>query len=65
MSFVLKDLHGFNSESCRSRTPVVGGERLEELNEELERLNGEARELEERIAVNVAALLERSAVADA
>jgi type I restriction enzyme M protein len=33
-------------------------ERLEELNEELETLNGEARELEERIAENVAALLE-------
>jgi type I restriction enzyme M protein len=33
-------------------------ERLEELNEELETLNAEARELEERIAVNVSALLE-------
>jgi type I restriction enzyme M protein len=33
-------------------------ERLEELNEELERLNGEARELETKIAQNVAALLE-------
>ncbi|MEQ8968919.1 MAG: hypothetical protein RIE73_00810 [Coleofasciculus sp. C1-SOL-03] len=32
-------------------------ERLEELNEELEVLNGEARELEERIAENVAQLL--------
>ena len=32
-------------------------ERLEELNEELETLNAEARELEERIAENVAALL--------
>lgn len=32
-------------------------ERLEELNEELERLNGEARELEERISGNVDALL--------
>jgi len=32
-------------------------ERLEELNEELEVLNGEARELEERIAENVAVLL--------
>ena len=31
-------------------------ERLEELNEELETLNGEARELEERIAENVTAL---------
>jgi len=34
-------------------------ERLEELHEELERLNGEARALEERIALNVAALLEK------
>lgn len=33
-------------------------ERLEELNEELEVLNAEARELEERIAANVAKLLE-------
>ncbi len=33
-------------------------ERLEELNEELETLNGEARELEERIAENVATVLE-------
>jgi type I restriction enzyme M protein len=33
-------------------------ERLEELNEELEVLNSEARELEERIAANVAKLLE-------
>jgi type I restriction enzyme M protein len=32
--------------------------RLEELNEELETLNVEARELEERIAENVAALME-------
>jgi type I restriction enzyme M protein len=36
-------------------------ERLEELNEELEVLNAEARELEERIASNVAAVLEGSA----
>lgn len=36
-------------------------ERLEELNEELETLNGEARELEERIAGNVASLLENRA----
>jgi type I restriction enzyme M protein len=35
-------------------------ERLEELNEELEVLNLEARELEERIAENVAMLLEQS-----
>ena len=35
--------------------------RLEELNEELETLNVEARELEERIAENVAALLEGTA----
>lgn len=33
-------------------------ERLEELNEELETLNAEARELEERIAENVASILE-------
>jgi type I restriction enzyme M protein len=36
----------------------VFAERLEELNEELESLNGEARELEERIALNAAQLLE-------
>lgn len=36
-------------------------ERLEELNEELERLNVEAHELEDRIAANVAALLEADA----
>ncbi|AUB40541.1 Type I restriction-modification system, DNA methylase subunit [Nostoc flagelliforme CCNUN1] len=35
-------------------------EKLEELNEELEVLNVEARELEERIAENVALLLESS-----
>ncbi len=35
-------------------------ERLEELNEEMETLNAEARELEERISANVAALLERT-----
>lgn len=34
-------------------------ERLEELNEELEILNVEARELEEKIAENVALLLEK------
>jgi type I restriction enzyme M protein len=34
-------------------------EKLEELNEELERLNGEASELEERIATNVSLLLGR------
>ena len=34
--------------------------RLEELNEELERLNGEAGELEQRIAANVSELLELS-----
>jgi len=33
--------------------------RLEELNEELERLNTEARDFEERIADNVAKLLEQ------
>jgi type I restriction enzyme M protein len=35
-------------------------ERLRELNEELETLNGEARELEERIAENVVRVLEAS-----
>jgi type I restriction enzyme M protein len=35
-------------------------ERLEELNEELETLNAEARELEERIADSVESLLEGS-----
>jgi type I restriction enzyme M protein len=33
-------------------------ERLEELNEELETLNAEARELEERIGSNISQLLE-------
>ena len=36
-------------------------ERLEELHEELELLNAEARELEERISENVTMLLERIA----
>jgi type I restriction enzyme M protein len=36
-------------------------EKLEELNEELETLNAEARELEERIAENVSFLLGASA----
>jgi len=36
-------------------------ERLEEQNEELETLNAEARELEERIAENVVKLLEETA----
>ncbi len=36
-------------------------ERLEELNEELEVLNSEARELEDRIAENVGKLLEGQA----
>lgn len=35
-------------------------EKLEELNEELERLNLEARELEEKISENMAKLLERT-----
>ncbi|MGJ5630371.1 hypothetical protein [Nostoc sp. CALU 1950] len=38
----------------------VFAEKLEELNEELEVLNLEARELEERIAENVGKLLEQS-----
>jgi len=37
-------------------------ERLEELNEELEVLNAEARELEERIAENVAQILNCSLI---
>jgi type I restriction enzyme M protein len=37
-------------------------ERLEELNEELEVLNAEARELEERITTNVMMLLEAEAL---
>jgi len=40
-------------------------ERLEELNEELETLNAEARELEERIAENVASLLDVGRLQDA
>ena len=39
--------------------------RLEELNEELETLNAEARELEERIAENVAQLLSGEVSANA
>lgn len=42
----------------READDFVFAERLEELNEELEVLNAEARELEERIAENVAKLLE-------
>lgn len=42
----------------RAADDFVFAERLEELNEELEVLNVEARELEERIAENVAELLE-------
>lgn len=42
----------------READDFVFAERLEELNEELEVLNAEARELEERIAENVAFLLE-------
>jgi type I restriction enzyme M protein len=44
----------------KSRPDFVFLERLEELNEELETLNTEAHELEERISENVAALLERT-----
>ncbi len=44
--------------AARAADEFVFAERLEELNEELEVLNGEARELEERIAANVAQLLE-------
>jgi type I restriction enzyme M protein len=42
----------------RAPDDFVFAERLEELNEELERLNAEAREFEERIAEHVAELLE-------
>ncbi len=42
----------------READDFVFAERLQELNEELEVLNAEARELEERIAENVARLLE-------
>jgi type I restriction enzyme M protein len=42
----------------RGADEFIFAERLEELNEELETLNGDARELEERIAGNVVKLLE-------
>ena len=49
-------------EIAAGRARQAGGidfyEKLEELNEELEKLNGEARELEERIGENVVKLLE-------
>jgi type I restriction enzyme M protein len=48
----------------READDFVFSERLEELNEELEVLNLEARELEERIAENVVKLLEGHMVAD-
>lgn len=44
--------------AARAADDFVFAERLEELNEELEILNVEARELEKRIAENVAKLLE-------
>lgn len=44
--------------AARAEEEFVFAERLQELNEELELLNREAHELEERIAENVAALLE-------
>ncbi len=46
--------------AARAADDFVFAERLEELNEELEILNAEARELEERIAENVAKLLEEA-----
>ena len=49
--------------AARAADEFVFAERLEELNEELEALNTEARALEERIAHNVAQLLERREVA--
>lgn len=45
--------------AARAADDFVFVERLEELNEELETLNSEARELEDRIAENVAQLLEQ------
>jgi type I restriction enzyme M protein len=45
--------------AARAEEDFVFAERLEELNEELEALNVEARELEERIAHNVARLLDQ------
>ena len=44
----------------RAEDDFIFAERLEELNEELEVLNSEASELEERIANNVAKLLEEA-----
>lgn len=44
----------------RAADDFIFAEKLEELNEELEVLNSEARELEERIAANVAKLLEEA-----
>ena len=44
--------------TARAADEFVFAERLEELNEELETLNADARELEERIADNIASLLE-------
>jgi len=44
--------------TARAADEFVFAERLEELNEELEVLNVEARELEEKISLNVAAMLE-------
>lgn len=46
--------------AARAPDEFIFAERLEELNEELETLNAEARELEERISANVAQLLEGS-----
>jgi type I restriction enzyme M protein len=46
--------------AARAADDFVFAEKLEELNEELEILNSEARELEERIAENVAKLLEEA-----
>jgi type I restriction enzyme M protein len=47
--------------TARGADEFVFAERLQELSEELEVLNAEARELEDRIASNVAVLLEASA----
>ena len=56
------DLELFDKRShirkIRNANGQSGKERLEELNEELELLNAEARELEERISENVGKFLE-------
>ena len=54
---VARDLVRGVGVSARAADAFVFGERLDELNEELKIFNAEARELEERIADDVANLL--------